>query len=464
MTFKLGVRAQVCAYCRFVVVRTDRGFEKHGRVADMLELPSPFVVGTGGFWNRKRFDVEGRAQYDRHNAPSAPWQEFLLGFAEGEARAWVASAQGRWYVTYETPGLDVPPLAQLRPGASLALGAHGSWSVQEVGGRRLCSVEGSLTGIPALNVVTGFADISGPDGRFGTLDYGDGSERPVVFLGQQFDPAGVVLDSGVPLAQAAAQVKDVQCPTCGGNLPLVSGQAERIVCRFCGTQSDVTQGYLTALGPTPRSTVQPDIALGAEADLRGIRVVCCGFVARSCLVEGERYPWKEYLLWGGASVGYWWLVEEDGVWSLATPIEVGEIAEGGGALRFRGEDYRHAQTVRARVDHVVGEFYWKVAIGESVEASEYTGPSGKVSREASPSEVVYSFCGPVHPKELVPFGVVAKGSPSLGNNNGAPGASGCSSVGVIIVLVIGVLALLVMLDECGGSFGGGSFGGGFYSK
>jgi len=463
MTFKLGVHAQVCAFCRFVVVRTDRGLEKHGHVADLLELPSPFVVGGGGFWSGKRFEVEGRAQYDRHDNVSAPWQEFLLGFPEDGSFAWVAQAQGRWYVTYEIAGISAPPIAELRPGGPVNLGAHGAWVVQEVGTRRLVSAQGNLTGIPRPGVGSGFADLSAPEGRFGTLDYGDGSsDRPVVYLGQQFDPVGIRLDSGVPLAEPEAKVRHVQCPTCGGNLPLFSAQVERVVCQYCGSQSDVTQGGLRVLGPTPRSTHRPLIAVGTEAELRGVKVVCCGSVLRSCVVDGQRYPWTEYLLWAGPSVGYWWLMEEEGAWSLVTPLEVGDVADADSTVVYRGQSYHWKQEVRARIDHVVGEFYWKVAIGETVTAAEFAGPGGKVSRERSDSEVVYSFCGPLHPSELEAFGV--RGASSAAGGDGSGGShSGCATVFVVFVALALVLAL-AMADDCGGGVGGPSFGGGYYSK
>ena len=43
---------------------------------------------------------------------------------------------------------------------------------------------------------------------------------------------------------------------------------------------------------------------------------------------------------------------------------------------------REAQ-VQAKVDYVIGEFYWKVEVGETVDATEFQGPGGKVSRERS---------------------------------------------------------------------------------
>lgn len=458
MTFKLGARAQVCSYCRFVVVRTDRGLEKQGKMADLLELPSPLAVGYGGSWGGKRFEVEGRVQYDRVGTASAPWQEFLLGFPESGTTCWVASAQGRWYATTEVAASALPSSDELRVGGSVNLGPHGLWVVQELGLRRQKSAEGNLTSVPHPDVVTRFADLSGPQGRFATIDYGDGRESPQLFVGHQFDPNELRLDSGAPLDQPTAQVKDVQCPTCGGNLPLLSQRSERVVCQYCGTQSDLKQGHLEALGPTPRPTIAPLIPIGAEGSLRGVHVVCCGFVVRSCVVDGVRYPWTEYLLWAGASAGYWWIMEEDGVFWLVTPLEPGDV-EGTGSMTYRGSQYSWKQQVRARVDHVVGEFYWKVEIGETVTATEFEGPGGKISREATDSEVTYSFCGGLHPRELEGLGV----TPPTSGGSGSPPQAGWSGCGVLFLIVF-VILFVVLMATLDGSSGGGSFGGGSYSK
>ena len=100
MTFKFaGARAQVCKYCKFLVARTDRGLTPIGQVADLVEIPSPLSMGVTGYWEKRRFEVEGRVQIDRAGAASAPWQEFLIVLPDTSESYWVAFAQGRWYWT-----------------------------------------------------------------------------------------------------------------------------------------------------------------------------------------------------------------------------------------------------------------------------------------------------------------------------------------------------------------------------
>jgi hypothetical protein len=467
VTFKFaGARAVVCGYCKFVVARTDRGLTATGRMADLLEIPTPLVLHATGRWGGEPFEVEGRVQMDRAGAPGAPWQEIVIGFPMKGTSSWVAYAQGRWYTTSEAalPPQGAPAVASLAPGRNVDLGPHGHWVVQEIGQRRVVSGEGSLPNVPAPGAVTRYADISAAGGRFGTIDYGDGSAAPVLFLGRQFDPRELTLDSGAPIEAPEAKAAAVECPNCGGNLPLMSQQAERIVCQYCGTASDVTRGTLSALGPSPRPPIQPAIAMGTSAEVRGARYIVCGFVIRSCRVEGETYSWREYLLFGGENVGYRWLMEEDGRWSFVDPVETGDVMDSGGHMAaWRGAQYGLKQQVQARVDYVIGEFYWKVEIGETVTAAEFEGPGGKLSRERSQTEVNYSFVSPMAPAELAAFGIAAPSMPMFtGSSSSGGGASKLLST-IIILIIICIVISVVMGGACGGTSGGG-YGGSGWSK
>ncbi|MGK3994807.1 DUF4178 domain-containing protein [Sorangium sp. So ce1024] len=470
ITFRFaGAMAQVCKHCKFVVARTDRDLRAIGRVADLVEIPTPLQVGVTGRWGNEPFVVDGRVQLDRAGAPGAPWQEIFIAFPSSGRWTWVAFAQGRWYATSEAPlplnGL--PPWTALQPGARVHLEGHGVFTVVEVGRRRVISAEGEMPYVAPPGVVTGFVDIAGPRGEFGTLDYGDGRTiPPKLYLGRQFDPAVLRLDTGAPVEAASAQVTAVACPSCGGNLPLAApGTAERIVCRYCGTASDLSNGALRALGQVPRPPVEPYVPLGAEGHLRGMRVLCIGFVIRGCTVEGERYRWREYLLYAGPSVGYLWLMEEDGAWQLVTPLSPGEVQPMGSVATYKGQTYTLKQSVQAEVEYVIGEFYWKVEIGESVRATEYQGPGGKISVEQAPTEVSVSFCAPLPGKELAAaFNLPPPPRPGLG------GGEGMSSTFLNVLIVVGiVIVFLVAFSDCGSGGGilfvptggsGPSFGGG----
>jgi ribosomal protein S27E len=462
MTFKFAAaRAQVCKYCKFVVARTAGGLQATGRMAELLEIQTPLQLHATGRWGGEQFEVEGRIQMDRAGAPGAPWQEILVYFPMSGRHTWVAYAQGRWYATTETDatGVQLPAVDSLGPGSQVNLGPHGVWVVQEVGQRRVVSGEGEMSNVPAPGVITRYADISAQGGAFGTIDYGDGSAAPTLFLGRQFQPTDLQLDSGMALDEPQTEVQALECPNCGGNLPILSQRSERVVCKYCGTASDIGQGSLSALGPAPPPPIQPYIPIGAEGELRGQKMTCVGFVVRSCMVEGVVYSWREYLLFGGDSFGYQWLMEEDGNWTLVQPVETGDVMDSGNTATFNGQTYTFKQQVNAKVDFVIGEFYWKVEIGEQVEATEFEGPGGKLSREKSATEVNYSFVSPLNPSELAAFGVSPPaGAAMAGTGGGSGGGCSSSAITVIIILIICFVLAMAMGGACGG--GGGSYSGG----
>lgn len=466
MTFRFaGAAAQVCKHCNFVVARTDRNLVAVGRMADLVEIPTPLQVNATGRWNNEPFVVDGRVQLDRASAPGAPWQEFFIAFPNSGRWCWVAFAQGRWYSTSEValPPQGLPAFNSLRAGMSIELPGQGVWTVAEVGQRRVIAGEGEMPHVAAPGVPTGYADIAGPNGAFGTLDYGDGNQiPPKLYLGRQIDPTVMQLDSGQPVQMPEAQVTAVSCPNCGGNLPIAApGTSERIVCRYCGMASDLQQGALRALGPSPKPPIEPYIPLGAEGNLRNMRVICIGFVIRGCTVEGERYRWREYLLYAGPQVGYLWLMEEDNVWHFVSTIPPGDVAASGGSALYRGNHYSFKQSVQAEVEYVIGEFYWKVEIGEAVRATEYEGPGGKVSVEQTRDEVNYSFCEPMKGKDIAQaFGLKSPPSASLGAGGGSSGGLSSGCVTMIVIAVIVLIVILICAGDCGGGGGGGVFIGG----
>ena len=457
ITFKFaGARAVVCEFCQYVIARTDRGLQATGRMGDLIEIATPLVMDAMGNWSGEQFVVHGRIQMDRAGAPGAPWQEILLHFPYKDSHTWVAYAQGKWYATNETPlpAGGVPHADTLGPGSTVDLGEHGHWVVAEIGQRRVIAGEGAMSMVPAPNVVTRYADISAAGGKFGTIDYGDGSAEPVLFIGREFDSRELVLDSGAPLEAPQAKAQACECPNCGANLPLVSQQSERVVCQYCGTASDIRQGTLSALGPSPPPPVMPQIALGSEGPIRGNHYIVCGFMIRSCMVEGVRYSWREYLLFGGEAVGYRWLAEEDGNWQFVEPMAAGDVLDSGHGVSLNNQPYSFKQSVQAVVDFVIGEFYWKVEIGEQVEATEFEGPGGKISREKSATEVNYTFMTPVGPNELAPFGVHAPMTTSASTDS----AGGSTMMTIIIIIIICMVLAMVMGGGCGG--GGSSYRGG----
>ena len=56
--------AKVCEFCRATIVRSDRGLENLGKVADLANTPSLIAVGDQGTLAGRPFEVLGRVQLE----------------------------------------------------------------------------------------------------------------------------------------------------------------------------------------------------------------------------------------------------------------------------------------------------------------------------------------------------------------------------------------------------------------
>jgi len=118
--------AKVCEYCRATVLRTDRGLQNLGKVADLALTPSLIAVGDQGTLAGRPFEVLGRVQLD-HGL--GPWDEYYVAFDYGQAWGWLAYAQGHWYVTTQVPGLPAPAYNALGLELDVPLGHYGTFRV-----------------------------------------------------------------------------------------------------------------------------------------------------------------------------------------------------------------------------------------------------------------------------------------------------------------------------------------------
>ena len=173
----------VCESCNSVVARTDRGVEDAGKVADVVESGSPLDVNLRGTYLGVAFELTGRAQLG--HAAGGFWDEWYAAFADGRW-GWLAEAQGRFYLTFQ---IQVPAPNALPSFDSLQLGQP-VWAVPaqpppvvaEKGTARMLAAEGEIPYLVKPGETYPYADLSGHDGAFGTLDYGE--QPPLVFVGR----------------------------------------------------------------------------------------------------------------------------------------------------------------------------------------------------------------------------------------------------------------------------------------
>jgi hypothetical protein len=398
--FAIGSSAVViCNYCRSVVARTDRGPELHGVVAALIDTGSPLRIGATGSYRGIGFRITGRTQM-RHQAGGL-WDEWYAAFDDGRW-GWLAEAQGRFYITFKVAA-DVPPLASLQLGERLS-GVQ-NLVVAEIGEAELLSGEGELPWVPEPGGRYAYADLTGADQRFATIDYSE--EPPAVFAGAELTLAELGLADLSP-RRSRIGAAALNCSKCGGALELrTPDETERIWCPNCGAGHDIAEGKLRYFKTLKRKKVEPVIPLGATGTIDGDAYVVSGFMQRSVTFDQE-YFWTEYLL-HNTQKGFRWLVHSDDHWSFVTPLRPGEVDDGAlaGAVAFNvgydGKRYRLFQDAAAQVTYVVGEFYWKVAQGELVNTADYVAPPFGISKEVTTSgakEVSYSHSRYLTPAEV----------------------------------------------------------------
>lgn len=392
--FAIGSSAVVvCGYCRSVVARTDRGPEAHGNVAALIDTGSPLRVGAAG----RGFRITGRTQL-RHQAGGV-WDEWYAYFDDGRW-GWLAEAQGRYYVTFPVKDAKVPARDELQLGERV-------WDlvVSEIGTAQVASAEGELPWRPAPDESYDYADLTGAKLEFATIDYSE--EPPLFFLGHETSLEKLGLDDRTPRGNRVG-VTALSCSNCGGPLDLrAPDRTERVFCPNCGTAHDVTEGKLRALTQLKKGKrVQPVIPLGTTGTIDGVQYVVAGFMQRSVKFD-RNYYWTEYLLFN-QEPGFRWLVHSDDHWSFVTPLRAGEVADwsptgAAKSLVYGRKSYRLFQHATARVTYVVGEFYWKVTVGERVDTVDYVAPPEGISKEITvggAQEVNYSHARYLKPREV----------------------------------------------------------------
>jgi ssDNA-binding Zn-finger/Zn-ribbon topoisomerase 1 len=387
--FKIGSSMVViCEFCNSVVARGDRRLEDLGKVADLVETGSPLDVGLRGVYRGVSFELTGRAQLG-HQAGGI-WDEWYAAFQDGRW-GWLAEAQGRFYLTFQKP---MPEQSLIEPFDMLELGepvtALSSSVPLVVAEKAVARALGAKGEIP-YKLVPGqeyeYADLSGAHGEFATLDYSE--SPPLVFVGREVALAELGFPANVSAPEREARhVAAIQlsCPQCGGPLELrAPDKTERVTCPNCGSLLDVSQGRLKFLKALDLGKVKPIILLGSVGEFGGVRLTVIGFMQRSVEYDGVRYYWEEYLLYN-PQAGFRWLVRSDDNWSFVEPLPPGAVTVGGSkdrVARYDGKRFKLFQDANARVEHVFGEFYWKVSTGEFARAADYIRPPQMLSKEES---------------------------------------------------------------------------------
>jgi Domain of unknown function (DUF4178) len=445
---------RICSHCNAAVQRTDRGLETLGKVADLTPIDSPLKLFSEGHFGNASFMLVGMAQI-RH-AQGGIWQEWYARFDSGRW-GWLAEAQGRYYLTFVDPAWKPVDLRELAPGHVVDVplrGAHHPFTVAEATTGAYIAAKGELPFKLVPNETFHYADLSDGKGSFATIDYGDGEDPPAIYVGVQVPLADLKLSGGEvePPHAEVIKSKRLACPNCNAPIEVrAADQSQRAVCTHCNALLDLASPALAVLAVL-KQRPQLAIPLGSKGTFLDGELTVIGYLQRSAYVDGEWWPFEEYLLYR-PELGFRWLVESDGHWSYVQPIASGAIDAGAIAPVYDKVKFRHFQNAQLRVDQVLGEVYWQVKVGETVSSDDYVAPPAMLSREASSTEENWSLSTYMTPREVEkafhgttvdlphPDGI-APNQPDAWTS-----ASSVMSIAILLLLLAGIVFSIAAKDD-----------------
>lgn len=449
-----GAVQTVCAHCASIVVRRDVDLEAVGRVSEPPPVTSRIRVGTTGAYGGRPFTVVGRIAYAWEGGA---WSEWHLAFADGRS-GWLSDAQDEYAVTFAIPRSGaLPAPGALRPGQTVELGIPGGpYSVGAVTEARYAGVEGELPFEYWGKEATPFVDLRSGGGGLATIDYSE--SPPLLFAGEfvEFPALDLrhLLDGPTRRVEGT---RTLSCAHCGGTLTLRNaGETLTAACQYCGSVLDVEEngGLKVVQTFQKHARVEPLIPLGRTGRMHGAEWTVLGMQQRTIRVEGVAYSWREYLL-HAPDRGFRYLTEYDGHWNDVVVLKSPPVADPTSTrkpVHMRGERFRPFQHAVAETTFVLGEFPWRIRVGETAQTDDYVSPPRLLSREHTKDEVAWSL-GEYTPARRVweAFGLEGEPPASRGTYANQPSPHAAHARLWPVFALFAALLLVALLVRAGGA-------------
>lgn len=192
-------------------------------------------------------------------------------------------------------------------------------------------------------------------------------------------------------------LKTFNCPQCGSIVEIrAQGLSLSVVCSSCRSIIDSSNETYQILQKAQKVIAyKPLIPLGRRGKLFGTLWEVIGCMERA---DGtDTYYWTEYLLFNPTK-GFAWLTEANGHWNFMHKARILPKETNSFNLRnmlnkvnYLGKDYQLYHRGTARVKFVMGEFYWRVQIGDETNVEDYIRPPEILSLEESGTEKTWSI-------------------------------------------------------------------------
>lgn len=384
----------VCEFCRSTLLRDGESLENLGRMAELMDDPTLIRIGSEGKYQGVHFGVIGRIQLQYE---AGLWNEWHILFDDGRS-AWLSEAGGEYVLSRQVlPEAELPSFKSLRPETHVAIDGR-RFTVTNLTTARCIAGQGELPFKVASGYDVNTADLR--DGqKFATIDYSE--SPPLLFLGEpvKFDALALSNLNESPAepfsttdAGQRLKVEAFSCPNCTAPLTIHSIAIKSIGCPGCGTLLGVENDKVQQLSKAAQKLrIQPWLPLGSKGRLADVDWEAIGFMRRFSRAGGEKYFWREYLLFN-AKEGFAWLTEYDGHWNfvrtLSRPPSVPRQSRR--PIRYAQTTFEHFSLAQAEVDYVLGEFYWRVRVGETCSVDDFICPPRMLSREVTKNEVTWS--------------------------------------------------------------------------
>lgn len=198
--------------------------------------------------------------------------------------------------------------------------------------------------------------------------------------------------------KAPPSAKVLNCPACGASVVIrAQGHSVTAICSSCNSQIDPNEDSLRVLSKIKQTQERTQvIELGKRGKIHGTLWEAIGYMERSD--ETGIFTWSEYLLFNPMK-GFRWLTEFNGHWNyVVTTKNQPHLSVTGQEAAYLDKTYHLFHQGQARVNFVMGEFYWQVRQGSTVIVHDYINPPEMLSSEKDDSEVVWSISEYIKPQ------------------------------------------------------------------